>query len=191
MAARCSRERPTDARHRPAPSLEWLLELAASYQCARTLFTLIELDVPARLADGPRTGDELARVLALHPMAADRFLRACVALGLLTLDGERYANAPVTARYPVRGAEDCLGDYLRRHEETDLARWAELTPRLRAWRPGRTDGAEPPDDDQGVDALEAQHTLARIVGRALADAYDFPGRTARSSTWAAAPGRWR
>lgn len=155
------------------PSFDALLDLASGYQRARTLFTLIELDVPARLADGPLDGADLARALSLHPLAADRFLRACVALGLLTCEGERYANAPVAARFLVRGAPDYLGDYLDRLEGTDYHRWADLTARLRAWRPARADGREPPDDDQGVDAMEAQHTLARLVGQALGRAYDF------------------
>jgi len=156
-----------------SPSFDALLELASGYQRTRALLTLIELDVPARLADGPQDGAALARSLSLHPLAADRFLRACVTLGLLTCEGERYANTPVAARFLVRGAPDYLGDYLDRHEGTEYLRWADLTDRLRAWRPARADGREPPDDDQGVDAMEAQHTLARLVGQALGRAYNF------------------
>ncbi len=156
-----------------SPPVERLLELAASYQRSRTLFTLLALDVPSRLAAGALDGDALARALGLHPLAADRFLRACVALGLLTHEGDRYANTPTATRYLTRASADYLGDYLGRHVATDYALWTDLTDRLRAWRPARTDHADPADDDQGVEAMEAQHALARLVGRSLADAYDF------------------
>lgn len=153
---------------------ERLLELALGYQRAKTLFAVIELGVPALLATGPQPRDAIARSLGIHPLAADRFLHAAVALGLLERDGNRFGNAPVTARYLVPGQPTDVSAALRRMNDASYPVWSELARRLREWSPGGVDGAWPAEPaDQGPDALEAQHNLSRLTGEALADAWDF------------------
>lgn len=156
----------------PPPPVE-LLDLATGYQRSRTLFTLVELGVPTLLAGGPLKLEALARALDVHPLAADRFLNACVALGLLRLSRHRYRNAPVADRFLVRDSPTYLGDQILLHGRTTYGVWGELSATLRTWRPAATDGASPVQEDQGADALRAQHNLARLVGHALARAYDF------------------
>ena len=156
----------------PLPPIE-LLDLATGYQRAGTLFTLVELGVPTLLADGPQTLEALSRAIGVHPLAADRFLNACVALGLLELRRHRYGNAPLAAGFLVRGAPTYLGDQVLLHARTTYGVWSELTATLRTWRPDSTDSASPVEEDQGSDSLRAQHNLARLVGHALGHAYDF------------------
>lgn len=156
----------------PPPPIE-LLDLATGYQRARTLFTLVELGVPTLLAGGPQKLEDLSRAIGVHPLAADRFLNACVALGLLELHRHRYGNAPLAAGFLVRDAPTYLGDQLLLHSHTNYGLWRELTATLRAWRPDATDDAAPAEEDQGSDSLRAQHNLARLVGHALGHAYDF------------------
>jgi len=156
----------------PPPPIE-LLDLATGYQRARTLFSLVEFGLPTMLSAGALPREAIAGRLELHPLAADRFLNACVALGLLARDGLCFGNAPVSATFLVRGETTYLGDQILLHARTTYGQWSDLTTTLRAWRPGATDGAPPDEADQGADALRGQHNLARLVGHALARAYDF------------------
>lgn len=158
--------------HLPPPPVA-LLELATGYQRARTLFSLVELGVPTLLAGGPLSREAIAHRIRVHPRAADRFLNACVALGLLERDGVTYRNSPDAATFLVAGAPTYLGDQVLLHARTTYGLWSDLTATLRAWRPGATDGEAPAEDDQGADALRGQHNLARLVGHALGRAYDF------------------
>ena len=156
----------------PPPPIA-LLELATGYQRARTLFSLVELGVPTLLADGALARDELAQRLGVHPLAADRFLNACVALGLLERRGALFRNAPLAAEFLVCDRPTYLGDELLLHARNAYDLWSDLTNTLRRWQPGATDGAAPSDDDQGPDAMRGQHNLARLVGHALGRAFDF------------------
>ncbi len=161
----------------PPPPAE-ILDLATGYQRSRTLFTLVDLGVPGLLAGGALHRDAIARALGIHPLAADRFLNACVALGLLERIGSTYQNAPVAAGFLVAGEPTYLGDQILLHARTIYGLWTDLTDRLRTWKPGATDRATPHADDQGGDALRAQHNLARMVGHALGGAYDFSAHRA-------------
>lgn len=154
----------------PPPAL---LDLATGYQRSQTLFALLELAVPTKLAERPRTRVELAVDLGLAPLAADRFLHAAVALGLLARDGELFRNTEVTERFLVKGRETYLGDQFLRYAATSYPLWSGLADRLRAWVPGATDQQDPTDDDQGAESMRAQHTFSLLVGRALGRAYDF------------------
>ena len=156
----------------PPPPVE-LLELATAYQRACTLFTLVDLALPTMLVAAPLSHQAIARRLGVHPLAADRFLHACVALGLLERRGELFANAAHAATFLVRGAPTYLGDQLMLHARTTYGLWSDLTATLRTWVPGATDDATPAEEDQGADALRGQHNLARLVGHALGRAYDF------------------
>ena len=151
-------------------SLLALLELASGYQCAKTLFALVESDLPTLLAQEPLSVEQIARQLRIHPVAADRFLNACVALGLLERCGDRFRNAPVTDRFLVRGKASYLGDYFMKHDRQSFPRWAELMNNLRAWRPGTNATSLPADEEASA---RAQHNMALIVGEALGRAFDF------------------
>lgn len=145
-----------------------LLDLATGYQRAKTLFALVELEIPTMLAAGPLSLDEIARRTSIHPTAVDRLLCAGVALGLLARERDLFANTPTSANYLVKGTESYLGDYLCKQDRTSYPRWAELVQHLRRWKPGAPTQTAPPDD-----APTAHHNLALMIGAALAASYDF------------------
>jgi 3-hydroxy-5-methyl-1-naphthoate 3-O-methyltransferase len=151
-----------------------LLELATGYQRSRILFAFIELDLATLLAESPRSTGEIAASLGADPIAADRFLDACVGLELVARDGGRFRNTPDAARYLVRGARNdlrsALGHYERRSRR---AAWSDLTNRLRTWRPGATrDGHVADDDAAGAEILD-QHHLSLLTGEALGRVLDL------------------
>src|SRR5689334_2949976 len=98
------------------PSTLELLNLATAYQRAKTLFALVELGLPTLLAPHPLPFAEAARALGLHPVAADRFFNACVALGLLERADEEVRNTPLSAQFLVKGDPAYLGDFILKYD---------------------------------------------------------------------------
>jgi hypothetical protein len=150
-----------------------LLELATGYQRSRTLFALVDFALPTLLAGRSLPLEEVARHLGLHPLATDRLLNACVALGLLERDEGRFRNTALAEQFLVRGTPAYLGDLFARYDRMSYFVWSDLPKRLREWKPGETDEDVPDDDDQGQSSMRAQHGLARLVGQALAERFDF------------------
>jgi SAM-dependent methyltransferase len=83
------------------------------FMASRALFAALDADVFGHLADGPQPLDALARATGLAAGRLRPLLTACVALGLLERDGDRYANAPASATYLVRTSPAYFGDYFR------------------------------------------------------------------------------
>lgn len=83
------------------------------FMASRALFSALEADLFGHLAAGPKPLDTLARDTGLAATRLRRLLTACVALGLLARDGDRYANSPASAAYLVRTAPAYFGDYFR------------------------------------------------------------------------------
>jgi hypothetical protein len=66
---------------------------------ARACYAAAKLRIPDLLADGPRTGDELAQAVEAHPRALYRVLRALAAVGLLTEEPrERFGLSELGAK---------------------------------------------------------------------------------------------
>ena len=152
-----------------ADGAERLLRLAAGDQAAQVLFAFHDLELPRRLAGAPARASTLAGSIGLHPLAADRFFNACLALGLIEREDSSLRLA--------RGLEPLLLDrgvtaaILSRRES--MGRWHALADRLRAWSPPVSPAHGAPEDPAAIAALASQHGLALRVGHALADAHDF------------------
>jgi hypothetical protein len=163
---------PLERNSLPRPPAD-LLELATGYQRSKTLFALVDFGLPTLLARRSLPLDEIARRLDVHPLAADRFLNACAALGLVErVDGE-YRNTALAEVFLVRGKPAYLGDLFARYDRTSYFVWTDLAVRLRHWAPGESDASLPAEEDQGQGSMRAQHGLARLVGHALAESFDF------------------
>jgi demethylspheroidene O-methyltransferase len=66
-----------------------LFDITAGFVYSQILYACVELDLFDKLADGPRTAAELAGPMGMSESAADRFLRAAVAIDLLERRGAR------------------------------------------------------------------------------------------------------
>jgi SAM-dependent methyltransferase len=151
-----------------------LLELATGYQRSKILFALIDLGLPTLLAERPRSLEEIAATLGADPLAADRFLNACVALGLLVREGDRFRNGPESEHFLVRGTPAYLGDLLGRYHRTSYsAAWAQFPQRLCAWRAGRTADLLWVEGAVAGAELEGRHRLTLLTGDALGVAVDL------------------
>ena len=156
----------------PRPPIE-LLDLATGYQKSKTLFALVEFALPTLLAQKPLSLAEIAPLLQVHPIAADRFLNACVALNLLERIDGAFRNTWLSERFLVKGRPAYLGDQFTNYDRTSYPLWTDLTRKIREWQPGENDDETPQEADQGETSMSAQHNLSLLVGHALGESYDF------------------
>src|SRR5881394_109471 len=98
-----------------------LLQLVSGYQLSQALHVAARLDVADRLADGPRSSDELAAETDANPDALCRLLRALAAVGVLhELDGRRFELTE-------------LGEGLRTDAPGSVHGWARMIGRPMHW----------------------------------------------------------
>jgi len=101
------------AQSTPITDVREISRIGYGFMASQALFAALDLDVFGRLADSPKTLATLAGEtgVASHRLVA--LLSACVGLGLLGLEDDRYVNAPAAATYLVRSAPMYFGDYFR------------------------------------------------------------------------------
>lgn len=61
-----------------------LIEMAMAYWVSRIVYVAAKLNLADRLADGPKSADELAEITGTHPPSLYRFMRTLANLGILT-----------------------------------------------------------------------------------------------------------
>ena len=83
------------------------------FMASRALFAALDADLFGQLAACPKSLETLAHDMGLAPGRLHALVTACVALGLLSRDGDRYANAPASQTYLVRTSPAYFGDYFR------------------------------------------------------------------------------
>jgi acetylserotonin N-methyltransferase len=95
-----------------------VLDLIEAFRHSKTMFAAVELGI----FDGQRPADckELARLLD-----------ACVALGLLAKQGDRYVNTEVADKYLRSGSPDTLTGYIRYSNNALYPMWGHLEDAVR------------------------------------------------------------
>lgn len=155
--------------HSPAE----LLEIAVGYQKSQVLFTFAELKLADLLSGKKSKTAEIAKKLKIHPLAAERFLNACVAIGLLEKKGDFYTNSDLSQNFLIEKGAQFLGGQMKRYQNRSYPQWENLTEHLQKWEYGESAQDNPETEDQGADAMEEQHNLALLHGYALAENFDF------------------
>jgi predicted O-methyltransferase YrrM len=150
-----------------------LLALATAYQRSKVLFALVEFGVPTLLAQRSLPLLEIAKSVGLHPIAADRLLNSCVALGLLEQVDGNFRNTALSERFLVKGKPTYLGDQLLRYDRASYPLWNDLTSKLKEWQPGETAPSQRAVSKNDPKELRAPHNLSLIVGQALGKSFDF------------------
>jgi hypothetical protein len=126
-------EQPNESQASPSP--DRILQLGLAFWGSKTLLSAVELGLFSELANGALTADELGERLGLHPRARRDFLDALVALGMLTREGERYANTVETDLFLDRGKASYLGGMLEMANARLYPFWGWLTEALRTGQP--------------------------------------------------------
>lgn len=105
-------------------SADRLIEEIMGYRKAKILMVAAYLDVFTPLV-APRGAAALARRLKLDARAVEILLDALTATGYLRKRGRLYVNAPIAARYLVRGRPSYMGDNLK-YQEMIWDAWGDL-----------------------------------------------------------------
>ncbi len=108
---------------------EDLLQTIRAYQESRVMLTAIELDIFTAVGQGA-SAEQVAAKLATNPRATEMLLNALAAMRMLSKQGDRFHNTPVTARYFVAGARDDARTAMM-HTVHLWRRWSTLTECVR------------------------------------------------------------
>lgn len=150
-----------------------LLGLAVGFQKSQTLFTFVDLEIPKILQNKKLNAADVARRVKIHPLATERFLNACVAIGLLEKSEAFYSNSEFTEKFLIKENDFYLGGQMRRYQKRSYPQWENLTGHLLNWKYGETAEQNPEEKDQGAEAMVEQHRLALLHGSKLAENFDF------------------
>jgi acetylserotonin N-methyltransferase len=110
----------------PAP----VLDLISAFRRTQVLFTACELKLFDAL-DTPKTCAALANELTLNEDALGRLLAACVMLGLLRRDGDKYANTPAASEYLTTASPNRMLGYINYSNAVLWKLWDELPGAVR------------------------------------------------------------
>ena len=151
-----------------------LYEVATAFWQSRMVAVAVELDLFSVLAPEPATLAGLCDRLRLHPQPTEALLNGLCAMGILTLDGDRYRNGTTADSWLDRAKPGYAGGMFA------LAGWQfPLWTRLRAL----LETGEPQGADAGLDFcpdtvalrgfVEAADARSARCGPALAGALDW------------------
>ena len=96
-----------------AETAEDVSRIAFGFMASKALFAGLHLDVFTRLAAGAKTVAEIAEETGVPENRVTTLLTALTSIGLLSRDGDGYANSPGAAAFLSREAKYDFGDYLR------------------------------------------------------------------------------
>ena len=111
-----------------------IIALSTAYWDSQTLLTANRLGLFARLAQEPATARQLADALGIREKGARMLLNACVALGLLQKNDDRYQNSAISDAFLTPGQPGYLGDAIRYSDDL-YATWGKLQEALESGAP--------------------------------------------------------
>jgi len=108
-----------------------ILHLIEAFRCSKVLFAAVSLGIFDRLEAARAAAATLAAEKGCHLDAFERLLDACVALGLLSRDGDSYLNLPLTSRYLLRSSPETLCGYILYSDRVLYRLWDRLEDAVR------------------------------------------------------------
>jgi acetylserotonin N-methyltransferase len=155
---------------------ESIVELIYAFRRSKTMFAATSLGVFERLSGQALPASEF-------PNGYDRLLDACVSLGLLEKEGDRYRNSPMAERYLTRSSPDTMAGYIVYSNAALFPMWSDLEGALRdgspRWEP--VFGFPPSGlfehffrtDQQKRDFLLGMHGFGRLTSAEVVSAFDL------------------
>ncbi len=157
------------------PRPETIERLANGVFQSAAMLAGMKLEVFTPLGDGPRTADEVAEAIGVGSAKLGPLLYALVVAGLLTNDGEHFANTAEADHFLVKGKPSYVGSRYAYYE----ARWSEVLQTAESIQTGfaqaKLDFTQISQDDMER-FLRGLHPETMATGRTLASRYDFAGR---------------
>jgi hypothetical protein len=162
------------------PPLQLLELTSSSFFVSNAILAAVKLGLPEAMKGGPRSPDDLARVVGADPAALRRLLRALASVGLFAEAEGRYALTP-TSRYLLADTPGSMLPLLRlAGEDWHYRVWGNLTDSVRTGKPASEKVlgaplfeylAQHPGESEVFNA--AMRSYSAEVSRALLDGYDL------------------
>lgn len=92
---------------------EEISEIAFGFMASKALFAALHVGIFTKLSEHPKTVTELAAEAEAPENRIQTLATALAALGLVSSEGDLYANSPGAEAFLVEGAKYDFGDYLR------------------------------------------------------------------------------
>lgn len=153
--------------------------IAYGFMGSQALFAALELGLFTTLSDEPSGLTALAVKLHAPVGPLGVLLSTCLALRLLTWDGERYSNSPAAQRFLVQTSRSYVGDYyLRQISPLVYPRLPLVRSLLRGDLIEQLDYATTLDDPRTTEEfVRGQHAGSLGPATLLARSHDFSGYT--------------
>ena len=127
-----------------------IMQIGLGFWGSKTLLSAVELGVFTHLAQGPLSGEELARAAGVHPRAARDFFDALVAMGMLDRQDGRYSNTHESDIFLDKNKPSYIGGMLEMANARLYHHWGSLTDGLRT---GKRQNESKENDSNTFDAL--------------------------------------
>lgn len=154
-----------------------LQDISYAYRQSAVLNAAVDLDLFTKIFEGITSLSEIAAALDITATNAERLLVACQAIGLVSKDGERYANAPDVERFLVKGEKRFAGPWMRMATR-GWQEWGDLSRHLKSKDAPRVLGNY---EGFTVDDARAYHqstySIGMGAGRRFAKQCDLSKRT--------------
>ena len=102
-----------------------VMRISSAYWHSSVLHVAHSLDVFTQLNEGPATAKELAKKCKADERGIELILIACVGLGLLEKEGDRFSNGPIAQTFLVKGGPRYQGGIVSMFADWVPA-WAKL-----------------------------------------------------------------
>lgn len=126
---------PTDTPIDPTP----ILQAGFAFWASKVLLTATTFGVFTRLSAGPRTGEQLAAEIGLHPRGIRDFFDTLVAMRILDRTGDgasaQYANTPAAALYLDKNSPRYIGGAFEMLNARLFNYWNDLPEALLTGKP--------------------------------------------------------
>lgn len=119
-----------------------LIQLAWGYAPGLVIEAALDCQVFDRLAESPRTVEQLAKAGRASVRGLTAILNALVSLGLLGRNGSRYTLTPESAAFLVTGKPGYQGAFFWHQSRQLLPNWMQLTKVVRTGKPAMSGNQE-------------------------------------------------
>jgi len=114
-----------------APDPSPVIDLIDAFRRSKTMFAAVALGVFDLLEREPADAATLGAEMRTRPEALERLLDACVGLGFLRKENERYANQPIASTFLCRASDRSLSGYILYSNSVLFPMWAHLEDAIR------------------------------------------------------------
>jgi predicted O-methyltransferase YrrM len=137
------------------------------YWETKILLTAVKLDLFSTLDGKPKTASEAAQRIGADARTLELLMNALVATGVLTKDGDRFANTSVAQTHLVKTSPGYVGHLLLLHD-AEWSNWGKLEEAIRTGRSPVSRHVFETDPELGANVLAVLHRIGEQSGPALA-----------------------